>query len=181
MSRIDPLTRGTPGGVPGGGRFQNIDIFDAGGSATICAGPFLLSQSGIKRFSLATTAIPCQVERPCPSSLLREPRLRSLTAPRRAETLRDALKCHWMSGTSSTPLKRHPREGGDPVTFAFKITGKSGNHLQNQKLDPRLEHSGMTIAGAALRATGNRHFSVSDDWSTATPGPIVELIETFCR
>src|SRR3546814_7979808 len=26
-----------------------------------------------------------------------------------------------------------------------------------------------------------RHFNDSDDWSTATPGPIVELIEIFCR
>ena len=112
MSRIDPSTRGTPGGVPCGGRFQNIDIFDAGGSATICAGPFLLSQSGIKRFSLATTAIPCQVERPCPSSLLREPRLRSLTAPRQAETLRDALKFDWMPGASPAPCNVIPAEAG---------------------------------------------------------------------
>ena len=25
------------------------------------------------------------------------------------------------------------------------------------------------------------YFSDSDDWSTVTPGPMVELIETFCR
>lgn len=27
----------------------------------------------------------------------------------------------------------------------------------------------------------NNYFRVSDDWSTVTPGPIVELTETFCR
>ena len=27
----------------------------------------------------------------------------------------------------------------------------------------------------------NNYFSDSDDWSTVTPGPIVELTETFCR
>lgn len=85
------------------------------------------------------------------------------------------------------------------MTFAFEVTGKAKPTALDYSLRSplrgrppavlraarlsRLKHAGMTIAGAAAlcAATGNRHFNDSDDWSTATPGPIVELIEIFCR
>ena len=35
-------------------------------------------------------------------------------------------------------------------------------------------------AGAASAASFD-YLSVKDDWSTVTPGPIVELTDTFCR
>jgi hypothetical protein len=39
----------------------------------------------------------------------------------------------------------------------------------------------MAKALARRASAPLRHFNVSEAWSTATPGPMVELIETFCR
>ena len=74
-------------------------------------------------------------------------------------------------------------EGGDPVTFCIRFRPLDESTSTSKTLDPRLKHAGMTVAGAAAlgAATGNHHFSASDDWSTVTPGPMVELSETFCR
>ncbi len=42
--------------------------------------------------------------------------------------------------------------------------------------------SNVTVTNpAGLVTASNTYFRVSDDWSTVTPGPIVELTETFCR
>ncbi len=42
--------------------------------------------------------------------------------------------------------------------------------------------SNVTITNpAGFVIASNSYFRVSDDWSTVTPGPIVELTETFCR
>src|SRR3546814_3262794 len=78
------------------------------------------------------------IELPCPSSLLQRPRLRSLTAPRPACAFDDALKFPaWRRARARHLGTSSPRKRG-PSGFGFKATGKSENHLQNQRLDTRL-------------------------------------------
>lgn len=57
------------------------------------------------------------------------------------------------------------------------IVGKSA-----QSLDPRLRGDDDSAKPAPRGGTGpNRHFNESEDWSMVTPGPMVELSDTFCR
>ena len=35
--------------------------------------------------------------------------------------------------------------------------------------------------GNSTRGPAGDYFKASEDWSTVTPGPMVELIEIFCR
>src|SRR5690606_32206276 len=60
---------------------------------------------------------------------------------------------------------------------AFRLS--SGNSSSGKQI-PRYARDDES--SAARKARGSiRHFKLNDDWSTITPGPIVELTEIFCR
>src|SRR3546814_7149020 len=131
MSRIDPSTRGTPGGVPVVGRFQWI------GTAMILEGrqPSTQVLSCIRTPGLSGRYL--QRRRIHANRASVPVVTAAATAPAVFDGSASGLRLRRCPqiflhdfGREPDTFERHPRGSGDPVTFAF-ITGKS-------KADPSL-------------------------------------------
>src|SRR5690606_6091842 len=95
-----------------------------------------------------------------------------------------ALSCFRSPGLSGLA-----HSGGDSVPFRASVPVAAAASTAPAVFDgsgpgsrPRRCPQNLLPGRRANRAAREvHHFRLSEDWSTVTPGPIVELIETFCR